>query len=369
MDGRSRYPRDFRCPLGRVLRDALEQQLMDGLHASPIVQREFAVQRRIGAFGMRRHGAIGEPVPPQRLAIVLRRAIRVRGQLIASHQEARVVAGRVHVDEMPGVGEACEELTVEETEGQNLVDQREQERTIGAGSDRHPLVRDRRIAGADRIDRDEAAAVSLELRDRDLERVRVVILGGADHHEKPRPIEVRAAELPERPADRVDHSRGHVDRAEAAVRCVVRRAELAREKSRERLHLVAAGEHREALGIGRADLPQALLEHLESLVPAHLDEFPRSALGAGLAQQRLCKTCRRVLLHDPRAALRADHPLVDRVLGIAFDVADFAVAHVHANAAAARAHVAGRVRCPGGRTRKRHGKRIVDRLRGHRPAI
>ena len=81
----------------------------------------------------------------------------------------------------------------------------------------------------------------------------MMVLGGADHHEELRALEVGPAELPERAADRVDHAGGHVDRAEAAVRRVVGRAELAREQPGQRLHLVAAGEERELLRIGRAD--------------------------------------------------------------------------------------------------------------------
>ena len=113
------------------------------------------------------------------------------------------------------------------------MDQREQQRAVGAGADRDPLVGDRGVAGAHRIDRDEAPARALELRDRDLERVGVMVLGGADHHEELRAVEVGPAELPERAADGVDHPRGHVHRAEAAVGGVVGRAELAREQARQ----------------------------------------------------------------------------------------------------------------------------------------
>jgi hypothetical protein len=133
------------------------------------------------------------------------------------------------------------------------VQQRHEQRAVGAGADRDPFVGDGGIAGAHRVDRDEAAARALELAQRDLHRVAVVVLGGADHHEQLGAVQVRAAEFPEAAADRVDHAGGHVDRAEAAVRRVVRRAELAREQAGERLHLVAAGEQRELLRVGRAD--------------------------------------------------------------------------------------------------------------------
>ena len=72
----------------------------------------------------------------------------------------------------------------------------------------------------------------LNLRQRDLHRVAVMVLGGADHHEQLGAVQVRPAELPEAAADGVDHPGRHVDRAEAAVRRVVGRAELAREQTR-----------------------------------------------------------------------------------------------------------------------------------------
>ena len=156
-----------------------------------------------------------------------------------------------------------------------------------------------------------------------------------------RALEVGAAELPERAADGVDHARGHVHRAEAAVRGVVRRAELAREQAGERLHLVAPGEERELLRVAwRGSSPRrfsrianASSQEIGSNSPA-----PRSAPGLRLSGPREAR--RRVLLHDAARALGADHALVERVLGIAVDVAHLAVAQVHADAAAARAHVA-----------------------------
>ena len=169
--------------------------------------------------------------------------------------------------------------------------EREQQRAVGAGPDRHPLVGDRRVAGAHRVDRDEAPAVALELRDRDLERIGVMVLGGAEHDEELGALEVRAAELPERAADGVDHARGHVHRAEAAVRGVVRRAELAREQARERLHLVAPGEQRELLRVGLAVFRQVVSREIEkassqeigsnSPAPRSLPFFPPQAAASG----------------------------------------------------------------------------------------
>ena len=65
--------------------------------------------------------------------------------------------------------------------------------------------------------------------------------------------------------------------------------------------------------------------------------MPRSPTrSSGLSQPR-----RRVVLHDPGRALGAQHALVDRVRGVALDVADAAVLQPHLDAAAAGAHVAG----------------------------
>jgi hypothetical protein len=66
---------------------------------------------------------------------------------------------------------------------------------------------------------------------------------------------------------------------------------------------------------------------------------PRSL--PGLPEQRPGQPRRRLLLHDPRRSLGADHAAVDRMVRVAVDVAQLAVAQVHADAAAARAHVAG----------------------------
>ena len=243
-----------------------------------------------------------------------------------------------------------------------LVQQRHEERAVGARLDRDPLVGDRRVAGAHRVDRDEAAARALELRDRDLQRVRVMVLGGADHHEQLGALEVRPAEFPEAAADRVDHAGGHVHRAEAAVRRVVRRAELAREQAGQRLHLVAAGEERELLRVGGADPRQPLVEDREGTLPRDRLELAGAALAARLAQQRLRQPRRRHLLHDPRGALGADHARLIGWFGIAVDVAQLAVAQMHADAAAAGAHVAGGRLDLVHRLGRGRSERVVDRL-------
>jgi len=68
---------------------------------------------------------------------------------------------------------------------------------------------------------------------------------------------------------------------------------------------------------------------------------PSPAISPLPTQQRLGQARGRILLHDARCALGTDHALVERVIGIAVDVADLAVFQMHANAAATGAHVAG----------------------------
>jgi hypothetical protein len=90
-----------------------------------------------------------------------------------------------------------------------------------------------------------------------------------------------------------------------------------------------------------ADLRQPLGEDRERLLPGDRLELAGAAFAARLAQQRLRQPRRRVLLHDAGAALGADHALVERVVGVAVDVAHLPVDQMHADAAAAGAHVAG----------------------------
>ncbi len=208
------------------------------------------------------------------------------------------------------------------------------------GRDAEPFVGDRRVAGADRVDRDELDAARLELAERDLDRIAVVVLGAAEQHEIARVLPIRLAELPERAADGVEAARGHVDRAEAAVGGIVRRAELARPPAGQRLALVAAGEEGELARIAPTDAAEPFGRGRERLLPFDLAELGGAALAdplQGLGQAGGC-----VVLHDPGRALGAEHAAVDRVVAVALDVADLAVPEMHLDAAAAGAHVAGR---------------------------
>ena len=170
-----------------------------------------------------------------------------------------------------------------------------------------------------------------------------MILGGADHHEQLRAIQIRPTEFPERAADGVDHAGRHVHRTETAVSRVVGRAELAGEQTGERLHLIAAGEQREFFRIGRADFFEAFFQNSEGLIPTDFLKIIRTALAARLAPQGLGQTPGRILLHDAGRALRTDHTLIKGMIGIALNVTDFAVAQMHIDATTACTHVTGGV--------------------------
>ena len=324
---------------GRVALDPLLQQLERRLHRGAVFQRVAAHQARVGALGVGQHLVPLVAVPPE-LVLRVGTALGDLGGLVAI-EHAVVVALRVVDDQLGRVGVLDQELAVEQAQLQDLVDQGQEQGAVGAGLDRHPFIGDGGVAAAHGVDRDEAPAAALELGDLDLERIGVVVLGGADHDEQLGALQVRPAELPERAADAVDHAGGHVHRAETAMGGVVGRAELLGEHAGQGLHLIAAGEQRELLRVLGAQLLEPLGEHRHGLVPGDLLELGLAALGVGLAPQRLGEARRRHLLHDAGAALGADHALVQRVVRVALDVADLTVAQVHANAAAAGAHVTG----------------------------
>ena len=221
---------------------------------------------------------------------------------------------------------------------QQLMDQRQDQQAVGARPDADPVVGDRRIAGAHRIDRNEARAALLQLGDADLQRIGIMVLGDAEHHEQFGAIPVRRAEFPERAADRHDAGRRHVDRAEAAMRGIVGRAELLRPEAGQRLRLVAAGEEGELLGVGLAHAVEPADRDAERLVPRNLLEFARAARTDAL--QRRIEPGRRVVLHDAGRTLGAQHAAIDGMVAVALDVADLAVLDMDVDAAAAGAHIA-----------------------------
>ncbi len=340
-DALGRDASDVLCPLGRGVGNAVSQQLEGWRHTRPVRQLVVALQRQLApflhAFRIGLHHPAAGQVPCQLVVRVAAVAGRAGGGI---EGEQAFALALVQHHQLRRIGEPLQEGPVDQALREQFVQQRHEQCAVGAGADRNPLVGDRRIAGAHGVDRDEAAALALEVAQGDLHRVAVVVFRGAYHHEQLGAIQVRAAELPEAAADRIDHAGSHVHRTEAAVRRIVRCAELAREQAGEGLHLVAPGEQGELLRIGGADTAQALGEQLVGALPGDRLELTLAPLAAWPAQKRLRQARRRYLLHDSRAALGADHALVDRVVGIAVDVPDLPVAQVHAYAAAAGTHVA-----------------------------
>ena len=260
---------------------------------------------------------------------------------LVAQEAAEAGRARVLVDEVGGVGVAQQVGQVDPAGRHQDVDQAQDQEAVGAGGDADPLVGDGAVAGADRVDRDDPRAAGLELAEADLDRVRVVVLGDAEEDEELGQVPVGRAELPERAAERVDAGRRHVDRAEAAVRGVVRGAVLLRPPAGEGLALVAAGEEGELLRVLVAQGRQPVGGDAERLVPADLLELARAAR-AGAAQRRAQARGREVL-HDAGGALGAEDAAVDRVVAVALDVAHLAAGQVHVDAAAAGAHVARRL--------------------------
>ncbi len=216
---------------GVVVREvAVRQALEDG--GEPV---EGAVQRGFHARLVEGLGGAGDTVPDQLLAVF------VAGEETVGVQQHRRVGGAAEVVEVDLAGL------------QQLVDQSKDEQAVGARRDPDPFVGDGVVAGAHRVDRDDLGAALLEAAQAHLDRVGVMILGDAEDHEELGLFPVGGAEFPERAAQRVDAGGRHVDRAEAAMRGVVRRAELLRPPAGQRLALVAPGEEGELLGVALAD--------------------------------------------------------------------------------------------------------------------
>src|SRR5258708_32077778 len=122
---------------------------------------------------------------------------------------------------------------------------------------------------------------------------------------------------------------------------MVRRPDRLGPPAGQRLALIAAGKEGELARMALPEPAEPAGGGGERLLPLDLLELAAAALAD--AQQRLLQPRRRVLLHDAGRALGAEHALVDRVVAVALDVADAAILEMDLDAAAAGAHVAGRV--------------------------
>ncbi len=94
-----------------------------------------------------------------------------------------------------------------------------------------------------------------------------MVFGSSHHDEEFGVFKVGATKLPERATNGIDHTRRHIDRAKAAVRCVVGRTKLTGKKTCERLHLIAPGKKRKLLGVGPTKGFQPFTQKRKGLIP------------------------------------------------------------------------------------------------------
>ena len=80
------------------------------------------------------------------------------------------------------VGKTFQKSVVDEIFLNQDMQQSHQERTISAGLDGNPLIGNRRVTGAHRVDGDKAPAAAFEFRDGNLHRIAVVVFGRTEHH-------------------------------------------------------------------------------------------------------------------------------------------------------------------------------------------
>ena len=214
---------------------------------------------------LRGRGGVGGELPAQRIPVRVAREQAIVGAAgVVDHQPVRVRV--VH-----------QVIEVDAIHAQQFVRQREREQAVGAGADADPLVGDGAVTAAHRVDRNDFRAARLQLAEAELDRVGIVVFGHAPQHQIPRVFPVRFAEFPETAAQRVQPARGHVHRAEAAVRGVVEGAELLRPPAGQRLRLVAAGEEREFVRVAFADRRQPRGRDVERFVPFDFAEFACAA--------------------------------------------------------------------------------------------
>src|ERR1700709_2065566 len=129
--------------------------------------------------------------------MILRKQWITRGRIRITYEQAEVLASFIEIDEIGRVRIAPHELVVPRVGCDQLVKKRHEQRAVCTGPDRHPFVGDGGVTRADWIDRDKASARTLELRDGDLQRIRMMIFRRADHEEQLGAVEIGTAEFPE----------------------------------------------------------------------------------------------------------------------------------------------------------------------------
>ena len=293
------------------------------LHLHLAVKRDahlrVGVWRRLAAVAVKHH---------RRAVTITKEQAVIRPAGVADHKPWRV-------------GVAAEIVDIDLAGTHQFAHQRENQKPVGARRNAIPIIGNGRIAGLHRVHRDYPCAACFQLAKPYLDRVRIMVLSNPEQHEKLGQIPIRRAELPECAAEGVDTAGRHIDRTEAAMRRKVRGAELLCPPSCQGLRLVTAGEEGQLLRVGFADRGKPVGGDAKRLVPADFLELAGTARPDPL--HRGTKARRRIMLHDTGRSLGTENALVHRMVAVALDVTDLAVTKMNIYAAAAGAHVAGRL--------------------------
>ncbi len=175
-DGGRRDAASHRYGLGRVLVvEVLFGELLKDRHGALVG----AVQRRPDARYVEGVKCARRPIAHQWLAGV-----------VALEQPVGIYQHR-------GIGVPGQVVQVDPAGFQQHVHEAEDKQTIRSGLDRQPFVRDRIVAGADRIHGDDPGSARLQSAKAHLDRVGIVVLGHAEEKQQLGAFPVRRAELPE----------------------------------------------------------------------------------------------------------------------------------------------------------------------------
>jgi hypothetical protein len=130
---------------------SLGDQREGGDHTAAIGHLEAAHELWCRIGRERRHGRVRMAVPHE-------------GGILGVADEETIIGTTLVLDDEPGrVGVAEQIFAINLLGSEKLVDQRADEQPVGAGADADPFVSNRRVAGADRIDRNDLGPPGLEL--------------------------------------------------------------------------------------------------------------------------------------------------------------------------------------------------------------
>ena len=111
------------------------------------------------------------------------------------------------------------------------------------------------------------------------------------------------------------------------------------DKNPLKLQFVAHSEEGQPLRVSFPHFLQGICGDFHRLIPGNLGIFAGTARPHPL--QRGLQARGAILRHDAGAALAAEHALIHRMIGIAFNIAHPAILQMHANPTTAGAHIAG----------------------------